>query len=358
MEPFSLHVSSNAVVTGLRTPAAAKPPPKDTPLIVALHGGSYSADYYNATPVNSASPYSTFLGVPFIAINRPGYKDSTALPDALPEGRTFLQVEGRYLHNEILPAVWKAYATDYGVTSIVILAHSLSAPMTIVAAALNATETSPSFNEERQEQRQNDGNVEGQGLEREQNTSDEEEGKTQEASAKENAGSYPLAGIILSGFGTTANVPTMTRIQPLVDPNAPRITFPVSLKDELMLFPPSAGFTDPEVYEKTEELNTSASVVEFVDGIHIWPSYWREKYAKHVKCPVLYALAEKDCFWMSTQEAIEDFAGAFENSVRVDKGVVLGGIHCLELCRAGRGWYARVFGWAVECGVAFGMRGK
>lgn len=103
MEPFSLQVSNNAVITGLRTPAAAKPPPKDTPLIVALHGGSYSADYYNATPVNSASPYSTFLGVPFIAINRPGCKDSTDLPNPLPKGRTFLQVEGTYLHNEIPP---------------------------------------------------------------------------------------------------------------------------------------------------------------------------------------------------------------------------------------------------------------
>lgn len=55
---------------------------------------------------------------------------------------------------------------------------------------------------------------------------------------------------------------------------------------------------------------------------------------------------------------LDDFAGAFEKRVRVDKGVVLGGVHCLELCRAGRGWCARVFGWAVECGVAFGMREK
>lgn len=141
-------------------------PQKETPLIVALHGGSYSADYYNATLVNSAPPYSTFLGVPFIAINRPGYKDSTALPDALPEGRTFLQVEGRYFHNEILPAVWKAYAADYGVISIVVLAHSLSAPMTIVAAALNATETTPSSNKQSQDQEQEDGKVERQGPER------------------------------------------------------------------------------------------------------------------------------------------------------------------------------------------------
>ncbi|KAL8748854.1 MAG: hypothetical protein Q9199_008031 [Rusavskia elegans] len=255
--------------------------------------------YYNARLVNSAPPYSTFLGVPFIAINPPGYKDSTALPNALPEGRTFLQVEGTYLHNEILPAVRKAYATDYGVTSTVILAHSLSDPMTIVAAAFNATETSPSSDEQSQDRKQGDGKIQAQGPERGQDTLEEKEGKKQEESKG-----------------------------------------------------------NRNVYEKTEELSTSASVAEFVDGIHIWPSHWREKYAKHVICPVIYALVENDCFWLSTKEVIDDFAGAFEKSVRVDKGVVLGGVHCLELCRAGRGWYARVFGWAVECGVAFGMREK
>ncbi|KAL9635136.1 MAG: hypothetical protein Q9204_002735, partial [Flavoplaca sp. TL-2023a] len=203
MEYFSLRVAENAVITGLRTKVAASAPPiKDTPLIVALHGGSYSAHYYDATPTYSAAPYSAFLRVPFIAINRPAYKDSTALPDAIPEESTFLQEEGRYLHNEILPAVWKAYAADYGALSIVILAHSLSVPMTIIAAALHATALSPSSNEQSQDPEQGDEKVMG----KEQETKAE-----QEENAKENAKPYPLAGIILSGFGTTPNAPTMAR---------------------------------------------------------------------------------------------------------------------------------------------------
>ncbi|KAL8903743.1 MAG: hypothetical protein Q9171_007295 [Xanthocarpia ochracea] len=361
MEYFSLQLANNAVVTGLRTPAASDPPPKGTPLIVGLHGGSYSADYYNATPTYSASAYSAFLRVPFVAINRPGYKDSTALPDALPEGSTFFQEEGRYLRNEILPAVWKAYAADYGVSSIVILGHSLAVPMTIVAAALHATTSSSSSDEQRLDQLLGDGEgpVSNQGPEREQDTSNRKEGtkaaENGKENGKENVKSYPLAGIVLSGFGTIPNATTMTRVEPLVDPNATRITFPSAFKDEIMLSLPSTGFTDPEIYEITEELNTSVSLAEFADAVGSWPSYWRERYAKHVKCPVMYALVANDCFWMPTKEAMEDFAGSFENSVRVEKGVVLGGVHCLELCRVGRGWYARVFGWAMECGVAFGL---
>ncbi|KAL8856714.1 MAG: hypothetical protein Q9178_006671 [Gyalolechia marmorata] len=373
MEYFSLQLANSAVVTGLRTPAASEPPPKGTPLIVGLHGGSYSAEYYNATPTYSASPYSAFLRVPFVAINRPGYKDSTALPDTLPEGSTFFQEEGRYLHNEILPAIWEAYAAGYGVSSIVILAHSLAVPMTIVAAALHATTPSSSSDEQRQDQslEVGEGQVSDQGPEREQDTSSMKEGtkpaenvkenvkedekENVEENGKENVKSYPLAGIVLSGFGTIPNVTTMARVEPLVDPNATRITFPPAFKDEIMLSLPSTGFTDPEIYEKTEELNTSVSLAEFADAVGSWPLYWCERYAKHVRCPVMYALVANDCFWMPTKKAMEDFAGSFENSVRVEKGVVLGGVHCLELCRVGRGWYARVFGWAMECGVAFGL---
>ncbi|KAL8765407.1 MAG: hypothetical protein Q9209_007513 [Squamulea sp. 1 TL-2023] len=357
MESFSLTLDNNAIVSGLRTPAGQKSLPKDTPLIVALHGGSYSADYYNATPTYSALPYSTFLRVPFIALNRPGYKDSTDLPNSVPDGSTFLQEEGRYLHNQILPAVWKAYADDYGVSSIVILAHSLSVPMTIVAAALNATTSSPASSDQvHQEQRAGREQASDQEPKPQQDILKERDRDGKDESANENTKAYPLAGIILSGFGTTPNASTMARVHPLVDPNAPRVTFPPSLKDELMLFPPSAGFTDPEIYEKTESLNTSAGKAEFADAVGHWPTYWRERYAKYVRCPVMYALVENDCFWMSTNEAMEEFAESFESSVRVDKGVVMGGVHCLELCRAGRGWYARVFGWAVECGVAFGLR--
>lgn len=352
MEAFSLPLSNNAVVTGLRTPALPQPL-KDTPLMVALHGGSYSAHYYHATPTVSALPYSNFLRVPFIAVNRPGYKDSTALPGSIPKESTFLQEEGKYLHHEIIPAIWKAFGEEYGVSSIVILAHSLSVPMTIVAAALNATVSLSSDRGQEQELVDQNAPVPGSGGKEDERYGKESENKTEEG--KERTGSYALAGIILSGFGTTPKDTTMALIHPLIEPNATHVYLPPSLKDELMLLPASSGFTDQEVYEKTEELNTACSLAEFSDGLGLWPSYWKERYAKFVKCPVLYALTEDDCFWVSSTEAMAGFAGAFGSSLRVDQGVVVGGAHCLELCRAGRGWYARVFGWAVECAVAKGL---
>ncbi|KAL8712881.1 MAG: hypothetical protein Q9225_006878, partial [Loekoesia sp. 1 TL-2023] len=236
MEPVSFHLSNNAVVTGLRTPPLPSPLLAGTPLIVGLHGGSYSAHYYDATPSHSALPHSTFLRVPFISLNRPGYLDSTALPTPLPEGSTWPQEEGKYLHREILPAIWKTYSRELGVSGIIIIGHSLSVPMTIVAAALNAVEQEKS---------------------------------------------YPLAGIIVSGFGTSINVETQSLIAPHFDRSSNCIRFPTQLKDDIML----CGLADPEVLAVTESLNTSVGIPEFADAAGEWLSHWRERYAKDVKCP-------------------------------------------------------------------------
>ncbi|KAL8709931.1 MAG: hypothetical protein Q9220_005381 [cf. Caloplaca sp. 1 TL-2023] len=317
MEAFSLRISKESVVTGLRTPALSGEPQKDTPLIVAIHGGSYSAAYYDVGQNNSAAPCSAFFGVPFIAIDRPGYLDSTPLPAPIPEDSSYCQEEGKYLHNEVLPAIWKMYSKEHPVSSIVILAHSLAVPMTIVAAALTA-----------------------------------------ESSSKEP--SYRLAGIILSGFGTTLSTETQEYMGPKLaespQPDPDRIRFPTLLKDDIMLCGDSTGITSPEVFEHSERLNvTSCSQGEWTDGGYLWASYGKERYMQHVKCPVMYALAGEENLWVVNAETLDWFADSFKSSSRVDKGVIPGAPHCMELGRAGRGWYARVFGWAIECGVAFGL---
>lgn len=139
MEACALSLSNDAVVTGL----ASFPDrdqvsgPSTLPLIVAVHGGTYSASYFFADDQHSALPVSSALGVPFLAINRPSYKDTTPVPP-FPEDSTYLQEEGRYLHQEILPAIWKQYASRLGVSSIVLMTHSMGSFSAIIAAALNS----------------------------------------------------------------------------------------------------------------------------------------------------------------------------------------------------------------------------
>ena len=138
MEPFEISLSNNAVVTGLASlpsgPKSGSPFP--TPLIIAIHGGTYSASYFFADEQHSAAPLASALQVPFLAINRPGYKGSTPIP-TVPEGSSYLQEVGKYLHHEILPALWKRYASEVGASCLVLLTHSLGSPGAIVAASLN-----------------------------------------------------------------------------------------------------------------------------------------------------------------------------------------------------------------------------
>ncbi|KAI4108210.1 MAG: hypothetical protein L6R37_001250, partial [Teloschistes peruensis] len=314
MESFSLPLANEAILAGLRTPAPSDTPPKDTPLIVAIHGGSYSASYYDATPQHSGASYSTFLRVPFLAIDRPGYRGSTAVRSPIPEDSSYLQEEGKYFHHQVLPAIWNAYGADYGVSSIVVLAHSLSVPMAIVAAALHANNAT---------------------------------------TTKEQA--YPLAGIILSGYGTSMNHDTMSRMQPFFKLQGDRLQIPAEIKDEVMLNKSIPGLTDPEIFEKTEELNTDLGLAELVDSNEDTWGVWRHRYMPFVRCPVLYNLAGEDNLWKVNAERLRDFVALFDKSVRVESGIVPGAAHCMELSRCSRGWYARVFGWAVECGVGHGL---
>lgn len=305
-EAFQLSLPNGGVVTGLRTTPKAGVP-NQTPLVVALHGGTYSASYFFADDHHSALPMSTALGVPIIAVNRPGYKESTALPP-VPEDSTFLQEEGKYLHTQILPAIWKEYAASLGVSSIVLLTHSLGAPPAIVASALNVESKS-----------------------------------------------YPLAGLIVSSIGTEWDAENKKGLLELLATKPPTIGFPNDMKDAVMLGTREEGMADPAIYEQTEALQTVMSFGECYDVQLLWLTYWT-KYASKVDVPVMYGLAEHDWLWTASTKHVQEFAAAFAGSPRVESGLVLGTTHCMELSRVGRGWYARALGFAVECGVAKSLK--
>ena len=58
-----------------------------------------------------------------------------------------------------------------------------------------------------------------------------------------------------------------------------------------------------------------------------------------------------------SEQHVRNFAAAFKKSPRVESGIVLGAPHSMELSRFGQGWYARAFGFAVECAVGKDLGG-
>jgi hypothetical protein len=81
----------------------------------------------------------------------------------------------------------------------------------------------------------------------------------------------------------------------------------------------------------------------------------REEWAKDVKVPVMFGIAEHDCYWRATEDHVNEMRAVFQASPRVEGGVVKGAPHNLEMSYWAQGWYARCFGFGLECAAAVGV---
>jgi pimeloyl-ACP methyl ester carboxylesterase len=274
------------------------------PLIVAVHGGTYTSDYFDADADHTLRHISQALAVPVVAIDRPGYRGTSPLPP-IPTESTFIQEQGAYLHKYILPFLWKTHATNLGVSSIFLYAHSIGAAVAVVASSLHAC----------------DGDVPA----------------------------YPLSGMSISGVGSNVKTLPMEAFhkdaRELVGIS---IRIPNEQKDMLMLGP--AKLHSPAILKQTERLQHDVSLEELYDINVSWRSYWRT-YAANVKVPVLYTLGELDELWNRSDQDVEDFAKGFVNAPPVEARRLLSAPHCIEHSLQCHGLTLRTFGFAIECAV-------
>ena len=304
MEPFTLTLGNGTRLTGLcNIPDPSPKSAKRRPLIVGIHGGSYSASYFDVDAHHTAALTSNALSVPFIAINRPGIAGSTSLYP-LPPDSSDPETQAAFLHNHILPALWTTFGPSNGCNSLILLCHSLGTPIAIIAASYLAASHPPG---------------------------------TQPP--------YPLAGIIFSGFG----IQLIPDSGPNPDPNmAPPefLDFTAEVKNAIMMAP---GTCDPSVYNYHERLNVKFPFREVADIHTVWLPRIRSEWAKDVKVPIMFGIAERDCYWKATRGHVDELRGLFETSPRVEGGVVKGAPHNLEMSYWAQGWYTRCFGFGLEC---------
>lgn len=306
MQPFKLTLDNDSALSGLYSipPNTSPGRPRYCPLIVGIHGASYKSSYFDVTPAYSARLTSQNYGIPFVAIDRPGYGESTSV-EPVPEGSTFGEEWGIWLHRYILPRLWKEFGQPNSCTCIVLHCHSLGSNGAIVAAALHA--------------------------------------------ADPEAVTYPLGGVVISGFGSLAKDGPAHAEH---DPNMTHINIPSEIKNLSLLLP---GTAEPEIYTHTERLSQPMPMQEVLCLRKSWLPTWRAKWALKVKAPLMIGLAEQDNFWPGTEEHLKDFAGSFTNSRRVDVSLIKGAPHNIELSYWSRGWYARSFGFAMECAAKLGV---
>lgn len=308
MEPLHLTLPNGNTVSGdAFIPAQPASTPQHKPLIVALHGGTMTSQYFNATASTTAANPAKNLGIPFIALDRPGYGNTTAMPLPPPQDSSYFQEEGKYLHSQILPAIWKQHAQAAQTTCIVLLGHSMACPSAIVAAALYAT--------------------------------------------TEQQSDYILGGIMLSGWGSSPRG-TPEQAQATLEGKTwgDRLSAPLfGFFSTLLYGTEEQNLVDLDVREHAVLGKAGFSFGEACDGLLQWQGYWEERYGQQVKVPVLYAMGELDGLWEVNESSMEKFVKGFTSAKRVDSNVIKGAPHCMEVSRSCRVWYDQCFQFAKTC---------
>jgi pimeloyl-ACP methyl ester carboxylesterase len=309
MEPFTCELANGGTATGSCSipPRTATKGPASIPLIIAIHGGGYSSDYFHADANHTAAIPSQTYGISFVAVDRPFYGGST-FDGSIPKAADYPQETGAWMHHYVFPALWAKFGT--GCSSVVLFCHSLGTQQGIVAATMHAKETNPA---------------------------------------------YPLSGIIASGLGHRLP-PAVAQAPPMVGNSGPDYcSQTVEFRDSMMFSP---GTVDPAVLEQSDRLNQPIPVAEANSIRASWAQTWREAWTPQITVPVMLAFAELDCWFEGSKGHLKECVEAFTASPRVDGSFVRGAPHCMELSLWSKGWYARCFGFAMECAVTASTRSK
>ena len=256
------------------------------PLIVAIHGGTYSATYFDV-PGHSLLDRAAVNGLTAVAIDRPGYGATRPLAGA----EMGIAGQGAFLA-EALGEVWSHEGAGHN--GMFLIGHS-------IGAAITATIASAPHD-------------------------------------------LPLIGIAISGIGVRTPVEHGPQWNSL--PNTPHVEMPIVVKDRLM-FGVDGSF-DEAMPAASHVANAPCPRAELIDIVGDWQRRAPRILAK-IAVPVHYRQGEDDQLWVVDREEVARFAAMFTSSPRVDAALVRRTGHCIDYHRAGPGLQLQQLGFAAQC---------
>ena len=116
-------------ITGKRRPAEGAAVAQDVPLIIAVHGGTYTSEYFDI-PGHSLLDHAAGLGIPIVAIDRPGYRVST------PVGASdSIILKNAEVLDQVIAELWEAWGQ--GTSGVFLIGHSIGGAVVTAIAAGN-----------------------------------------------------------------------------------------------------------------------------------------------------------------------------------------------------------------------------
>ena len=264
-----------------------------SPLIVAIHGGTYSSTYFDV-PGYSLLDRAEVNGLTAIAIDRPGYGDTVPLEEA----RMNIAGQGAYLA-EALEEVWSRFGDGHA--GLFLIGHSIGAA--IVATIASAPRD------------------------------------------------LPLIGIALSGIGV--RTPAEHAPQWSALPETAHVEMPRPVKDHLM-FGDAATFA-PDMPAASHEADAPCPRPELIDIVGDWQRR-ASAVLSAIKVPVHYRQGEHDRLWIVDADEVARFKAMLTASPLVDGALLPRTGHCIDFHFAGRGFQLQQLGFAVQCAATLGGR--
>jgi pimeloyl-ACP methyl ester carboxylesterase len=263
-------------------------PTTDYPLVIAIHGGTYTSTYFDV-PGYSLLDRAAALGIPAIAIDRPGYGSSTAFPPA----------EATVLNNatildEMIGEIWTRYGA--GARGVVLIGHSIGGAVTSAIAARTPA--------------------------------------------------WPLLGIATSGC--LLSTPTASHDAWSSLPDVPMIDLDNATKDGVM-FGPQWTY-DPCMPDASRISDAPVPRAELIDIAIRWPDAVRSVLAK-IRVPVHHRQGEYDQLWITNADQVKAFGAALTASPDVDAKLLAHAGHCIDFHRLGGAFQLEQIAFALRCSV-------
>jgi len=290
--PITYAVAGQGAAQGMQftgiTRIPSVPVPPDTPLIVALHGGTYSSKYFDV-PGHSLMELAALHEIPIIAVDRPSYGESTKVEDS-----DSIILKNAEVLDELIGELWATYGE--GTAGVVVVGHSIGGAITVALAARRP--------------------------------------------------SWPLLGIAVSGC--LVQVPAESGGAWAALPDTFLVELPVEIKDFLMFGP--EGTYDATMPAASHVANTTVPKPELIDITSTWLKNLAAT-ASSIEVPVHCRQGVFDHLWVTDDDQMAAFKATFSGAPVVDGRLVLDAGHCIDFHRVSRAFQLEQLSFALTCCV-------
>ncbi len=273
-------------VAGIATDLSTDGTATDRPLIVALHGGTYTSAYFDVEG-HSLLETGRCNGFDVVALDRPGYGASDPLPD---EETTFAR--GAAILDAAVEQLWRENGA--GRPGIVLIGHSIGAAIAMHVAARHP--------------------------------------------------SWPLLGLAVSGIHDVAP-PHVRDAWNSMPPGQPVVLTP---EQRRQFFYGPDWTIEPGIVERAAGSTSPVPLAELLEVVGGWPAD-AAGMAARVQVPVDYVAYEFEQLWTINETTVRDFGAKFAAAPVLHTDLMRGTGHLGDHHRTGLALQLRQLAFALEC---------